>query len=384
MIDDSARVVMLLSNPASNDPRVQKEARALSCAGYNVTIVAWDRLCDLEPFEEADGYRVVRVRVRSSYGEGLLQVPALLAFCARAAIAVRKLTPSVLHCHDLETLPAGYMMSRLLGCRLIFDAHEPCYFADARRLRKIATWIAGRLERSLARTADAVLVTNDYQVAKYRGMAAKNVRLVANYPERSLVRRDCAGNGSNALTIGRIGALYYDMGIEELFQAYCVLAGEFPGLRLLLVGDSPAGYRDELLREAAGIGGDVCIIGRYRYDELPAYYSRLDICVMPQKRTQWFEHITPTKFFEAMCFGKPVVTSDVGGIGKIVREEECGAVLDEVTSAAICEALRPILKDADLRRTMGRRGIESIESRHNWDFSVRSLLDAYSEVTRAG
>ncbi len=47
---------------------------------------------------------------------------------------------------------------------------------------------------------------------------------------------------------------------------------------------------------------------------------------MPQKPTAWFQHITPVKFFEAMAFGKPVVTTGIGNIGGIVTQKECGTI----------------------------------------------------------
>lgn len=387
---------MLLSNPARNDPRVQKEAGALARAGYRVTIVAWDRLCDCEPSEDVNGYRVLRIRVKSGYGHALSQIPAFLVFCIRAMFLIRKLRPAVLHCHDLETLPAGILLSKLLECHLVFDAHEPSYFADARRFRRIVTGIAGWMERRLARAADAVLVTNEYQATKYARMKVAMVRLVPNYPEEAFSRRTEPHTGAKgaaagdrprsrdpgSVTVGRIGAVYHDMGLEELLAAYSALLKEFPGLKLLLVGRSTDGYADALTKTAVDVGGDVQISGEYDYDEIPAYYDRLDICVLPQKKTKWLEYITPTKFFEALCFGKPIVTTDIGGIGKIVREEGCGTVLDEVTPNAIADALRPLLKDAGLRTAMGRRGALSTISRYNWNHSIDVLLESYADVMR--
>jgi len=422
-------VAMLVSNPAVNDPRVHKEARALARAGYEVTIVAWDRRCDSAGSEEVDGFRVVRIPVRSTYGAGLFQIPALLTYCVRAASLVRRLRPAVIHCHDLETLPAGVVISKTLGCRLVFDAHEPNYFADARRFRRLMIWTGRLAERLLARKADAVLVTNDYQVGKYEGMNAPVVRLVPNYPEEKLLRRAerivlgsppaaraAGGSGTSAqslaaggrassgvavadgvgdglpgggagtrssaatLTIGRIGALYYDMGIEELVEAYATLRREIPGLRLMLVGQATGKYRETLREMFAGFRDGVVLRGGYRYDELPALYRELDVCVMPQKKTEWFEHITPTKFFEALCFGKPVVTTDIGGIGRVVAETQCGVVLRDVTAEEICAALRPVLNDAAARRAMGLRGFMAVKRRYNWAASVQNLLRTYGDL----
>src|SRR2546425_12947122 len=63
------RVLFLRSkSPAGIEPRVDKEARALTRAGYDITVLLWDRALEHPRTERRDGYRIERVRLRASYG----------------------------------------------------------------------------------------------------------------------------------------------------------------------------------------------------------------------------------------------------------------------------------------------------------------------------
>jgi len=372
-------VVMLLSNPLAPDPRVHKEAAFLADRGFNVTVYAWDRQAEHVRCEETDGFVIQRIPVRSTYGNWLKQMVPLVKFAHRVASLCAE--ADILHVHDLEMLPVGLYLARKLAVPVIFDAHEPTYFADARRLRNIAIW-AGRLgERLLAPKAAAVLVTTSYQLQKYSALGLGNVVAVPNYPERWLVETPMPPRDTNGITIGRIGAMPPDAGIEELLAAAELLRPEFPQLQVFLAGNVFPGYLPRLQEKVKSCQVRLAFIPQaYNYQDLPQYYRELDICVMPQKPTRWFQHITPVKFFEAMAFGKPIVTTAIGDIGGVMAQERCGTIIAEVTAEGIAEALRPLLADCQLRRQMGTNAREAVKKRYNWDVATARLHEVYKQL----
>jgi len=375
-------LAMILANPLHNDPRVEKEARDLAAQGYEVTVLAWDRSASLAPEEHRHGFRILRLPVASTFGRGAAQVRALLRFYRAAWPEIRQGGFAALHCHDLETLPLGVAAARRLHLPLVFDAHEPCYYADARRWRPLLRAAAVALEWTLVRCADLVLVTNDYQLQRCRRLGARRACVVANWPERWLLEAPSPAPRPRPLGIGRIGALGHDMGIEELVQAHRLLRQEFPGLQLVLAGQATPDYAGPLRAALADADGLV-LRAAYAYAELPRLYADLDVAVLPQRPTSWFAHITPTKLFEAMARGVPVVTTDIGGVGALVRDHACGAVLEGVTPAEIVRRVRPFLADAGRRRAAGQAGRRLIERRLNWDASRSALLGAYASLRGA-
>lgn len=126
----AVNVAMLLSNPLHSDMRVQKEARELQRSGYTVKVFSWDRECVHPTHEIRDGFEIERVRVRSTYGRGILQAPALMIFMLKVVPKICRFAPRVLHCHDLETLLRGLFISIITRAKVVFDAHEPAYYSD--------------------------------------------------------------------------------------------------------------------------------------------------------------------------------------------------------------------------------------------------------------
>jgi len=375
-------VAMLLSNPLAPDPRVRKEAAFLSDSGFNVTVYAWDRQAEHPRWEETDGFVIRRIPVHSTYGNWLKQMVPLMKFARRVASLCKE--AHIIHAHDLEMLPVALWLARRLNAPVVFDAHEPTYFADAQRLRSLATAVGRLGERMLAPRASAVLATTGYQIDKYAKLGINRVIPVPNYPERWLFEAPMPHRNTDSITIGRIGAMPPDAGIEELLNAADLLRPQFPQLQVFLVGSVFPGYLPRLQdRVNSHQVRSTFLPQPYNYQDLLQYYSKLDICVMPQKPTAWFQHIMPVKFFEAMAFGRPVVTTDIGDIGGIVAQERCGTVIAEVSAEGIAEALRPLLENSQLRRQMGTNAREAVRQRYNWDVATSRLYEVYQELLSA-
>jgi hypothetical protein len=85
--------------------------------------------------------------------------------------------------------------------------------------------------------------------------------------------------------------------------------------------------------------------------------------------------------FEAMALELPVVSADVGGQRELVTPA-CGLLLPPAEpmreAAAYADALEPLLRDVDLRRTLGRRGRARVEAA----FSLAATVDAIQAILR--
>src|SRR5215471_10297221 len=117
-------VLMLLMNAYDPDPRVRQEALALIGMGCKVRLLAWDRDLKSVSKECMEGVEVDRVFVASTHGRGAGQ----LFFYAKVYLkmlwrGIR--TPfDAVHCHDLDTLPLGFLLGKLKRKPIVYDAHE--------------------------------------------------------------------------------------------------------------------------------------------------------------------------------------------------------------------------------------------------------------------
>jgi glycosyltransferase involved in cell wall biosynthesis len=92
---------------------------------------------------------------------------------------------------------------------------------------------------------------------------------------------------------------------------------------------------------------------------------------------------TPTRLFDALGAGVPVVASDLPGMGAIVRETGAGVLCDPTDPASIAEALRAVL-DAPLERRQALREAALAAGRgpYAWERQVERLLGVYRDLTR--
>ena len=147
-----------------------------------------------------------------------------------------------------------------------------------------------------------------------------------------------------------VGAPWYLKGADLLNAAFLLLAGDFPGVKLKLVGWFPDGERLEAL---AGGSTQIEILKPRPNSEIPELMCEATIFALPSRCEG-----TPCVILEAMAAGLPIVASDLGGIPALVRDGENGFLVPAGDAAALEARLRELLSDGDLRRRMGARSYE--------------------------
>ncbi|MFW6108747.1 MAG: glycosyltransferase, partial [bacterium] len=277
-------IAMLLDNAFRPDPRVASEARTLAEAGHRVTVLAWDREGERPPCEDWHGVRVRRLGPRSRHGLGSRQVLYLLVFWWHAYWWLAGREVDAVHCHDLNTLPVGWLVAAAKRCRLVYDAHES--YADMLGAN-VAGWIkraAARIERALIGRADAVLTVGELLAQDLERRGARRSWVVGNWkrlsdfdvpPDEAAARRHELGlNGSTGepprLLVGYIGWLNADRGIAPLLAA--VRASE--GVSLLVGGDGPS---SAAVRQAEQACPRIRYLGFVDPEQIPLYTSLCDV-----------------------------------------------------------------------------------------------------------
>jgi glycosyltransferase involved in cell wall biosynthesis len=92
---------------------------------------------------------------------------------------------------------------------------------------------------------------------------------------------------------------------------------------------------------------------------------------------------TPTKLYDAMGVGVPVVASDLPGIAPIVTETGCGVLCDPEDPADIARAIREVIDASDPDRVARRLAcLRAARERYSWRLQARELLGVYERLAR--
>ena len=371
------RVLMLLSNGFTHDPRVAAEAASLTRAGFEVTVLGWDRAGDLPPEEVRGGVRIVRVRndlwmrlLRYDF----LRLRPFWRLATRRALALHETTKfDVVHCHDLDTLPVGVHVKARTSSPLVYDAHEffPFMIGELSRAKPWEGRFAA-IERKLVRRVDHLLVTGPPHRDYFLGMTKSPISIVMN--SRPLHHAVYASPANARMKVVYFGSLYRGRLLEGLAE----LAVEDGSIDVDIAGSGSLAPRIRAL--AGGSSGNLRYLGVLpmsdvipRTHEADVVYSILD----PSLRL--FRVALPNKFFEALVAGRPILVTKNTWLGEEVEAADCGVAI-EYTKAALRDAIRGLQADPGGRERMGRNALRLAQERYNWANDEASLLAAYAAL----
>ena len=296
---------------------------------------------------------------------------------------VHRLRPQVVHFHDPELMILGLVL-KCLGCRIIYDVHEDLprqvltkYWIPAPARRPVA-WMVAAMEWLAARVFDAIVPAEPKIAGRF---PPHKTVLVQNFPILDeLVRTGSPPYRDRPPHFAYIGGISAIRGIHEMINAINTSGGsEGQDIRLHLAGAvQPAG----LLAEVQTLAG-------WQRVDFHGWADRAQVAdILGSVRaglailhpTPKYLDAYPTKMFEYMSVGLPVIVSDFPLWRRIVDDAGCGLLVDPLDPQAIADAMKWILDHPAEAEAMGRRGREAIEQEYNWDTEAEKLVTLYNKL----
>lgn len=372
-----AEVLMLSSVHIALDNRVfYREARSLAAAGHDVTLVAvHDRT------EDRDGVQIVPLPRLPRWQRPRLWVRLL-------GLVLRR-RPDVVHLHDPELLLLVPVLRVLTRAALVYDVHEdyPDFvrvkdYIPARLRGPVARFVAW-VEPLLARGTSALVFADEATVRRFDHLPQAKVVLF-NYPGADVVERGraCTVEGRSPVVL-YLGGMERNRGTALMIEAFAAVHRRRPDARLWLVGHfAPPTLEAEVAAHAdrCGVGDVVTITGRVPFTDIGSYLARAAVGWVPWQPARKNHKNIPTKLFEYMSHGLPIVASDLASTRPFVTHGGNGLLVPATRPDAHAEAILRILDDSSGAATMGRAGQRLVAERYNWARMERRLLDLYDSL----
>lgn len=369
------RVAHLTSVHRSDDNRIYyKECASLASSGLQVTLVS-----------TGDGRNVRAPGVSDHW------IPKRRGRLARLTVssydvlqAAGQINADLYHIHDPELLVVGVALVRK-GHKVVYDAHEdvPDSVAYKNYLpRVVRSPLASLVDRAELRLASRMsgLVAATPHIAERLSQAGPPVETVQNFPRTEELGSTPKSVSIRGLfSIAYVGAISVARGARNMIAALEHLGGEY---EFVLAGSFEADdLRSDLLRSPSW--RFVRETGFASREMVAQILSEADVGLVLFEPERNYLLCYPTKMFEYMAAGIPVIASDFPLWRSIVEEAECGMLVNPSDPAAVAAALEWLRAHPDEARAMGSRGREAVLSRMNWGAEADKLLAFYSRIMSA-
>lgn len=295
---------------------------------------------------------------------------------------VRGLEPSIVHAHDLQTLPAASRLARALSAKLVYDSHELALEVSNPPLIPWRWWMKW-LERRCIRRADRVITVSDGIATLLESRyGIRRPVVVYNAPPTRIaatagnVRSDLHLSAETPLVL-YVGAPSFQRGLEVLVDAFAHL-DEF---HLACVGPRNADWENSLMAraEAGRAAQRIHFLDPVPVDRLASYLSSADVGVIAyQNICLNHEHCMPNKLFETVLAGVPLVVANLVDLRSFVERHQVGVAADETDPEAIAESIRTVTANKDLRPDADK--LARLREEFGWEAQASKLLAIYADL----
>jgi glycosyltransferase involved in cell wall biosynthesis len=238
-----------------------------------------------------------------------------------------------------------------------------------------------RLELFLYRRAAAIAALTDAFKRNLvdRGIAPDKIAVVRNGVDLrryAPIPRDQALAAEWRLegrfTVGYVGTHGLAHGLHNVLAAAALLKGE-DRVRFLLVG--PGAARNALIADARKRGLDnVVFMPPQPKDLMPAVWSLCDVALIHLRDDPVFADVIPSKIFEAMAMGLPLLLAlPAGEATRLVEADGAGIAVAPADPAALAAAVRRLSSDATLRRSLAGAALAAAP-RHSRAFQATAMM----------
>ncbi len=377
------KVCMILMSDFTHDARVTKEAKTLADAGHKVKVYALKSKNTLST-EKRDNFEIIRTEVKSRYILPKGQFFFFLKYIEFLLQIIRQLYNQpfdIYHAHDLETLPIGFIISKLKNKPLIYDSHE--LYIDSVKTHRLARPIWYQIEKFLAtRTSITIMETQSrgkifaerYNVAIPE--VIMNCQYLDSFTRSDFLRELLPIPVKNKILIYQ-GKVEQNRGVDILLEVMDYVKNA----SLVIIG--PGTYLDNLRKKVKQTDkqSQIFILDPVPWEELSKYTASADLGVFPLQNVCLNYYLSlSNKLFEYLSAGIPVVFSDFPEMRKIIVDNKVGTVINEKDPVAIADSINNILNNQKLYEEMSKNARRIVKEKYNWHIEGRKLLNFYDKL----
>ena len=343
--------------------------------------------------EEKDSIQVVRTFIYPAANRGFLRrslsyISFLFSSIIQGAANIKKPDIIVATSPQFFVVIAGYLMSKIKNVPFVFELRD--FWPESivqlgllknRFLIRMLETIEMFLYKKAARIVGVVDSFKDVLVS--RGIPLEKIKIIKNGVDLKLfnnpfnqIELKRKHNLADKFIVGYIGTHGMAHALDKVLDAAALLR-ENNNIHFLFVGDGAE--KDNLVKQKTELSLDnVTFQEKALKEQVPELYALADVLLVTLRKIDLFKNALPSKLFEIMAMGKPILLMVDGEARAFVEEVDAGLYVEPENSAQLAEKIRDLLGHPEEARRLGQNG-KTFVHKH---FNRNHLADKYLVILK--
>lgn len=163
-------------------------------------------------------------------------------------------------------------------------------------------------------------------------------------------------------------------GVYDLLKSAKELNRKYSNFKLIIAGDGEINEVNKIIREEK-LDNIIVNKGWISAEERSTILENADVFVLPS-----YNEGLPMAILEAMSYGLPCISTNVGGIPEVITNMENGILIDAGDIKALHDAMEYMIININKRQMMGRKAFENICQNYNEKNELTKLDNLYNNI----
>ncbi len=391
------RVAMVTFSFYPGDPRPRRAAEALVAKGMSVDLICLAESGQDAKREVRNGIDIVRIPIKRRRGSAVTYAYQYTAFLATVSLIIA--ARSVVRRYDLvyvhnmpDFLVLCAQIPKLLGAKVILDLHDPMPelmttifgFCPGTFPVRLLKWV----ERWSIALADSVVTVNRACARLFtsRSCRSPKMNVVMNSPDEGIFKfqpsranTSDTGTPKRQFVIMYHGSLVERNGLDLAIDALARVRQSIPNACLRIYG-ARTPFLERAMNSAKQLGVHEAVeyCGPKSLEQLVTAITECDLGVIPNRQSVFTELNTPTRIFEYLAVGKPVIAPRAAGIRDYFAEDSL-VFFELGNSADLAEKIMYVFSHSKDVGEIVKRG-QQIYQEHKWSSERSRLTSLVAEL----
>ena len=353
--------------------RMPKVINTLKKAGYDISVVSWDRDSKCEQKRKHGEYEETSLKLNAPWGINCLPFLPIWWCYVLFQLLVKKW--DIAHAINFDTLIPTVIAGQLKRKPVVYEIVD--VYADVILLPAIIRYIGLAIDKFLMRFVSAVMLIDDAQIMEFGGIPNSNVITVYDTPPDDFVDVDLDTQKNDVFTLFYAG--YFckarRMNIDEIFTA----VRDIDDVQIVV-----AGYGDqvgEIELWSKKVPEKIKFLGFITHEDVHRWSNKADLLVVARTpATLNNVYNCGSTFLRAMMYGKPFLANKGTATADKVSQYRCGLNVDAYSVNEIKGAIVELRDAPNLCMNFGVNAKTAYELNFRWEIMEKRLLAVYKEL----